>query len=85
MSILNKLPVDKVGHFLGGAMLFAMGHPFGWQYALGFCAFVGAFKEIVHDWLMDYGTPDFKDFLVTVIGGFFMLIWLQVIAPYFMK
>ena len=32
-------------------------------------AIVGALKEIIWDWLLKKGTPEFMDFLATVLGG----------------
>jgi len=32
-------------------------------------AIVGALKEIIWDWLLKRGTPEFLDFLATVLGG----------------
>ncbi len=39
--------------------------------ALGFiiAAVIGALKEIIWDWLMRKGTPEFLDFLATCVGG----------------
>jgi hypothetical protein len=32
-------------------------------------AIVGALKEIIWDWLLKRGTPEFLDFLATALGG----------------
>lgn len=32
-------------------------------------AIVGALKEIIWDWLLKQGTPEFLDFLATALGG----------------
>ena len=32
-------------------------------------AVVGALKEIVWDWLLKRGTPEFLDFVATALGG----------------
>lgn len=32
-------------------------------------AVVGAAKEIIWDWLLKKGTPEFLDFMATVLGG----------------
>jgi len=32
-------------------------------------AVVGAAKEIIWDWLLQKGTPEFLDFVATVLGG----------------
>ena len=32
-------------------------------------AIVGALKEIIWDWLLKKGTPEFMDFLATALGG----------------
>lgn len=32
-------------------------------------AMIGALKEIIWDWLLKKGTPEFMDFLATALGG----------------
>jgi len=38
-------------------------------WGLATAAVVGALKEIIWDWLLKKGTPEFLDFVATVAGG----------------
>ncbi len=61
---------DKRLHFIAGMALSLVA-------GLLFCpltgfitaAAVGALKEIIWDWLLKKGTPEFLDFVATVLGG----------------
>ena len=61
---------DKPKHLLTGI---GIGLIFGVQFSpligLIAAAIVGALKEIIWDWLLKRGTPEFLDFLATALGG----------------
>jgi zinc transporter ZupT len=61
---------DKLKHLLTGI---GIGLIFGVQFSpligLIAAAIVGALKEIIWDWLLKRGTPEFLDFLATAFGG----------------
>jgi len=61
---------DKLKHLLTGI---GIGLIFGVQFSpligLIAAAIVGALKEIIWDWLLKRGTPEFLDFLATALGG----------------
>jgi len=61
---------DKLKHLLAGIGISLV---FGVQFSplIGLIAatIVGALKEIIWDWLLKKGTPEFMDFLATALGG----------------
>jgi zinc transporter ZupT len=61
---------DKLKHLLAGIGISLV---FGVQFTpfigLIIAAIVGALKEIIWDWLLKRGTPEFLDFLATAFGG----------------
>lgn len=61
---------DKLKHLLAGI---GIGLVFGVQFSpligLLIAVIVGALKEIIWDWLLKRGTPEFLDFLATALGG----------------
>jgi ABC-type microcin C transport system permease subunit YejE len=61
---------DKLKHLLAGIGISLV---FGVQFTpfigLIIAVIVGALKEIIWDWLLKRGTPEFLDFLATVLGG----------------
>ena len=63
---LNAIPADKVFHFAGGVILFAIGQLFG--YGLVLAISVALAKEI-YDYYHPNHTPDIKDALATILGG----------------
>jgi hypothetical protein len=46
---------------------------------LATAAVVGALKEIIWDWLLKKGTPEFLDFVATVAGGAIGYLLLKII------
>ena len=61
---------DKKLHILAGlALSLVAGLLFCPLIGLAAAAVIGAFKEIVWDWLLEKGTPEFLDFVATVAGG----------------
>ena len=61
---------DKQKHLLAGlALSILAGLLFCPLIGLATVAVVGALKEIIWDWLLKKGTPEFLDFVATVAGG----------------
>lgn len=68
--VLTVFKQDKLKHLLAGigiSLLIGIVFPPVW--GLITAAIVGALKEIIWDWLLRKGTPEFLDFLATVLGG----------------
>ena len=64
------MPKDKKLHILAGlALSILAGLSFCPLIGLATAAVVGALKEIIWDWLLKKGTPEFLDFVATVAGG----------------
>ena len=65
-----KIGRDKIKHFFAGlAIAIVAGLSFCPLIGLATAAVIGALKEIVWDWLLKKGTPEFLDFVATVAGG----------------
>jgi len=61
---------DKWKHLLVGLVLSLLaGLLFCPIVGLATAAVVGTLKEIIWDWLLKKGTPEFLDFVATVAGG----------------
>ena len=61
---------DKLKHLLAGiGISLVFGVQFSPLIGLITAAIVGALKEIIWDWLLKKGTPEFLDFVATVAGG----------------
>jgi hypothetical protein len=61
---------DKKLHILAGlALSLVTGLLFCSIVGLATAAVIGAFKEIVWDWLLEKGTPELLNFVATVLGG----------------
>lgn len=70
LSKLNSIPADKVFHFTGGTILFALALPFtGPVYAVAAVTIVGFAKEVYDMMNKDTHTPDIWDALATAAGG----------------
>lgn len=70
LSKLNSIPADKVFHFAGGTILFALALPFtGPVYAVAAVTIVGFAKEVYDSVNKDTHTPDIWDALATAAGG----------------
>ena len=64
------MPKDKKLHLLAGLALSILAGLFVYPLVgLATAAVIGALKEIVWDWLLKKGTPEFLDFVATVAGG----------------
>ncbi len=64
-----KVPADKQMHFIGGLVIAALLTPFIGAYSILVVAIIALLKEI-YDYLhKDIHTPDFWDFVATVLGG----------------
>ena len=65
----GKVPMDKFFHFIGGLVIAALLTPFIGAYSIVVVAIVALLKEI-YDYLhKDIHTPDFWDWVATVLGG----------------
>ena len=62
---------DKTLHFIAGCIISAifgnLVYPF---FGVIMATFIGGLKEIAWDLLLDKGTPECRDWLYTVAGGF---------------
>ena len=64
-----KVPADKQMHFLCGLVIAALLTPFIGAYSILVVAIIALLKEI-YDYLhKDIHTPDFWDWVATVLGG----------------
>jgi hypothetical protein len=64
-----KVPADKQAHFLCGLVIAALLTPLIGAYSIVVVAIVALLKEI-YDYLhKDIHTPDFLDWVATVLGG----------------
>ena len=64
-----KVPADKQMHAIGGLVIAALLTPFIGAYSIVVVAIVALLKEI-YDYLhKDIHTPDFWDWVATVLGG----------------
>ncbi len=67
---MSAIPKDKKLHLLAGlALSILAGLLFCPRIGLAAAAVIGALKEIIWDWLLKRGTPEFLDFVATVAGG----------------
>ena len=67
--ITCKVPCDKQMHFLCGLVIAALLTPFIGAYSIVVVAIIALLKEI-YDYLhKDIHTPDFWDWVATVLGG----------------
>ncbi len=74
------MPQDKKKHLLAGlALAIIAGLLFCPLVGLVTAAVVGALKEIIWDWLLKKGTPEFLDFVATVAGGVIGYLLLKLI------
>ena len=62
------IPVDKQGHFLIGFAIVLVGGFANLFLAMSVCVLAGLAKEVYDKWT-GLGTPEWADFLATVIGG----------------
>lgn len=69
------IPTDKVLHFIVGAVICLMLMQIIDYWAILPIIIIGALKEI-YDKVSKKGTPDFYDFLYTVLGGSFVLLFM---------
>ncbi len=64
-----KVPADKQMHFIGGLVIAALLTPFIGAYSIVVVAVIALLKEI-YDYLhKEIHTPDFWDWVATVLGG----------------
>lgn len=69
---------DKIKHLLGGIGVSTLvGIVFAPLIGLYTGIVAGALKEIIWDWLLKKGTPEFLDFLTTAFGSFIAFLMLR--------
>lgn len=73
-KFLTTLPIDKVAHFLGGAVIVALAAPFGPTISLVSLTLIALLKEVIDE--VVYGGFDGKDFVATMMGGALMAMWI---------
>ena len=85
-KIINNIPKDKKDHVLLGMFigypLMILGYIIDILAGLNFAIILGGvlgvvlvgLKEIVYDWLMDLGTPEWWDFIASAIPIVFPMI-----------
>lgn len=85
-KIINKIPKDKKDHVLLGMFvgypLMILGYFIDVLFNLDYIMIIGgllgivlvALKEIIHDWLMDLGTPEWWDFIASAIPIAFPMV-----------
>tara|TARA_R110002153_G_scaffold135572_1_gene285206 strand:+ start:8270 stop:8554 length:285 start_codon:yes stop_codon:yes gene_type:complete len=90
-KIINNIPKDKKDHVLLGMFigypLMILGYLIDILAGLNFAIILGGvlgvvlvgLKEIVYDWLMDLGTPEWWDFIASAIPIVFPMViyWLN--------
>lgn len=65
--MLPSLPQDKANHAVYGTALYILlSYPFP-LLALGAVIFIATAKELMYDKIMAKGTPDYMDFVATII------------------
>jgi|TARA_R100000541_G_C1887366_1_gene83144 hypothetical protein len=70
---MNKIPKDKLLHFFwGGISAFPLIYIFS-IYGFIFSLTLYAAKEIVYDWYMNKGNPEFMDFVYSSVPAVFYL------------
>lgn len=81
-TLINTLPLDKIVHFLIGALIAAMLIPFGFKLAIA-AVFVAAFGKEFLDYAMGKEF-DYMDFIWTVVGGLLFVIYSIKLVPLFL-
>lgn len=72
-TFLTTLPLDKITHFLGGAVIVALAAPFSPVIALVSLVLIALLKEIIDE--VVYGGFDGRDLVATLFGGALMALW----------
>lgn len=73
-TFLTSIQLDKVAHFLGGAVIVAMAAPFGPVVAGAALVAIALLKEVIDE--IAYGGFDGRDLAATLLGGGFMMLWI---------
>ncbi len=72
--MISNIPKDKLLHFFYGTILsFIFIVVFGVK-GLWLVVFIAAAKELIYDWYMKKGTPEFMDFIFTCVPVIIFLI-----------
>lgn len=81
-TFLNTLPLDKIVHFLVGALIAAIVLPFGVHYAM-LAVLISAFGKELLDFALGKEF-DYMDFIWTVVGGLLFVIYSIKLVPLFL-
>ena len=76
---MNTLPLDKIVHFLIGALIAAVLVPFGWTYAVAFTILAALAKEFLDNAMGK--AFDYKDFIWTAVGGLLFVFYSVKLLP----
>lgn len=76
------MSLDKIAHFLAGAVISAALFPWGYVPATVATVFVAIAKEVLDRYTN--GTPDKMDAIATIIGGITVLAWYAYVVPVLM-
>lgn len=82
-TFINTLPLDKIVHFLIGALIAATLIPFGFKLAIA-AVFISAFGKEFLDFALGKEF-DYMDFIWTVIGGLLFVIYSIKLVPLFLS
>lgn len=78
-TFLNTLPLDKIVHFLVGALIAAIVLPFGMNYAIA-AVFISAFGKELLDFALGKEF-DYMDFIWTAVGGLLFVFYSVKLLP----
>ena len=79
-----KIPADKKQHIIASLCeVLIVGSFLGMVAGVVISLIVGALKEVVWDWMMKRGTPDWMDFAADVVGAILGALALCVICYIF--
>ena len=72
--MFNNIPKDKLLHFFYGTLISFVSIGLFGIHGLWITVVVAAAKEIVYDWYLGKGTPEFSDFVATCLPALMFLI-----------
>lgn len=78
-TFLNTLPLDKIVHFLVGALIAAIVLPFGAHYAI-LAVLISAFGKEILDFALGKEF-DYMDFIWTAVGGLLFVFYSVKLLP----
>ena len=72
--MFNNIPKDKLLHFFYGALISFGSVGLFDVHGLWFTVFIAAAKEVIYDWYLEKGNPEFNDFAITCLPALMFLI-----------